>query len=549
MSYKNPQKVVSKAFDVSLGLLKAETQDLYRREAEARKQQRRFGEMATQALMNKKAQQRAFDQRQLKQEQDLYNRVASLQVGSTNFDKNSEDYFFDLIGKSNEIKRHLADNTMIDRELGKRDLARINNLVNVYGEAQPRIIKAANVIKEAALIPEGQPGSLASYGVPVDQQEIIVGITEGKDIKIVDKDGQLFLFDQEKGTKLNVNEFVNAFDNPNNPYIKRVPDIAKNLKASYDNFTQKDVNKMSQFISEETVTNSVGDKVEVKFMTPQQQDKLEDALKGRKITGTDYYSGGQFKKMLELNGNAIWEDIMPDEITLRDKNWGTWQPKSIDDPEYAEFYEKQYLPALEYLANRTIEENSGDIDLQRRYTGKVYKKQQPRSGRGGSGSSSGVDAEPLVEDVFQGIRDLIENPNDPNSKRYFKDKKIDNKRIVDVELEDKNNKVIFTLDLGLDKNGNRKTDEKSFDLNSINTLENLTNILLSGQEGTLTKKAQEYIIANTARRLSQYNFPVDPKYGMYKPKQSYEKYYTSPLPETNNQIASTSTNQTGGTPR
>ena len=108
-------------------------------------------------------------------------------------------------------------------------------------------------------------------------------------------------------------------------------------------------------------------------MTPQQQDKLEDALKGRKITGTDYYSGGQFKKMLELNGNAIWEDIMPDEITLRDKNWGTWQPKSIDDPEYDEFYEKQYKPSLEYLANRTIEENSGDIDLQRRYTGKVYK--------------------------------------------------------------------------------------------------------------------------------------------------------------------------------
>ena len=62
MSYKNPQKVVSKAFDVSLGLLKAETQDLYRREAEDRKQQRRFGEMATQALMNKKAQQRSFDQ-------------------------------------------------------------------------------------------------------------------------------------------------------------------------------------------------------------------------------------------------------------------------------------------------------------------------------------------------------------------------------------------------------------------------------------------------------------------------------------------------------
>ena len=83
MSYKNPQKVVSKAFDVSLGLLKAETQDLYRREAEDRKQQRRFGEMATQALMNKKAQQRSFDQAQRKQEQDLYNRVASLQVGST----------------------------------------------------------------------------------------------------------------------------------------------------------------------------------------------------------------------------------------------------------------------------------------------------------------------------------------------------------------------------------------------------------------------------------------------------------------------------------
>ena len=104
-------------------------------------------------------------------------------------------------------------------------------------------------------------------------------------------------------------------------------------------------------------------------------------------------------------------------------------------------------------------------------------------------------------------------------------------------------------DLGLDRNGNRKTDEKAFDLNSINTLENLTNILLSGQEGTLTKKAQEYIIANTARRLSQYDFPVDPKYGMYKPKQSYEKYYISDVLEPNNQIASTNTNQTGGTAR
>ncbi len=416
MSYKNPQKVVSKAFDVSLGLLKAETQDLYRREAEDRKQQRRFGEMATQALMNKKAQQRSFDQAQRKQEQDLYNRVASLQVGSTKYDKNSEDYFFDLIGKSNEIKRHLADNTMIDRELGKRDLARINNLVNVYGEAQPRIVEASNILKEAALIPEGQPGSLASYGVPVDQQEIIVGITEGKDIKIVDKDGQLFLFDQEKGTKLNVNEFINAFDNPNNPYIKRVPDIAKNLKASYDNFTQKDVNKMSQFISEETVTNSVGDKVEVKFMTPQQQDKLEDALKGRKITGTDYYSGGQFKKMLELNGNAIWEDIMPDEITLRDKNWGTWQPKSIDDPEYDEFYEKQYKPALEYLANRTIEENSGDIDLQRRYTGKVYKKQEPRK----VNQKQQVVAD--YSDIVKNSNKLIKLLNNPNQR--VKDKKL-----------------------------------------------------------------------------------------------------------------------------
>lgn len=408
MSYKNPQKVTSRAFDVSLGLLKAETQDLYRREAEARQQQRRFGEMATQALMNKKAQQRAFDEAQRKQEQDLYNRVASLQVGSTKYDKNSEDYFFDLISKSNEIQRHLRDNTMIDRELGKRDLARINNLVNIYGEAQPRIVEASNIIKEAALIPEGQPGSLASFGVPVDQQEIIVGITEGKDIKIVDKDGQLFLFDQEKGTKLNVNEFINAFDNPNNPYIKRVPDITKNLAKAYNNFTQNDVNKMSQFISEETVTNSVGDKVEIKFMTPQAQDKLEDALKGRKITGTDYYSGGQFKKMLELNGNAIWEDIMPDEITLRDKNWGTWQPKSIDDPEYAEFYEKQYLPALEYLANRTIEENSGDVDLQRRYTGKVYKKQQPR--KVNQEQQVVADYSDIVKNSNELVR-LLKNPN------------------------------------------------------------------------------------------------------------------------------------------
>ena len=99
------------------------------------------------------------------------------------------------------------------------------------------------------------------------------------------------------------------------------------------------------------VKTAGGQDVEVPTMSIQQQDQFKDVLKGpiNKNTGLP---SGQFKSLLEIDGESIWEDA---GNMNNDTQWlGPLEPGE----EGYEEYKKQYNEALEYLANKTVMDNA-----------------------------------------------------------------------------------------------------------------------------------------------------------------------------------------------
>jgi hypothetical protein len=354
MSYSNPKQIQDRTFEISSGVADTQKQQ-YLQEIQQRQANIgsaiQAGMQVAQSILPKKQALKEFTKGQQKKGQDLYDKVGSYNTGYEAYDQNSDIFFHDLISKYNEIQGHINNGTMIDSELGKKDLANIKNLVDMYGVAIPNIMKTASAIEKSS-----QPGErkLSVAGPPVPQLNIIRKIANGGNVEILQEGSTIMLFDPETKETLNIREFNKAVskNNKENPYLKYEADITEPLKNAFNN-RAKDTkgNFNSTYVTNKMVKTAGGQEVEVPTMSIQQQDQFKDVLKGpiNKNTGLP---SGQFTSLLEIDGESIWEDAGNMD---NDTQWlGPLEPGE----EGYEEYKKQYNEALEYLANKTIMDNA-----------------------------------------------------------------------------------------------------------------------------------------------------------------------------------------------
>ena len=317
-----------------------------------------------------------------REQQGIYNKVGSFDNIETVYDKKSEQFFYDLISDYNEIKNHIDNGTMVDTELGKKDLAAIKNLVDNYSDAMPKILATSQAITQASKIPVGEAGSLSVAGAPIAQLDIIRKITAGgKDAEDIDflRDGSnIILFDNSTGQKLNIAEFSRSITNKENPYLKFVPDISEALTSGYDLFVKDNKGEYQDTYttlehpnpnaSQEEIEKYKANPTAIRYMSEENEEKLKSDLMGQFLVNekgeiTKMRNGGIFRKLIETNGESIWEDMMP-----LNKDHLVYPPASDiplpGDKDYEGYYKTYYKPMLEWLSSKTINENTKDLRRQ-----------------------------------------------------------------------------------------------------------------------------------------------------------------------------------------
>lgn len=329
-------------------------------------------------LATKRKANREFNKTITREEQGLYNKVSSYDEVADQLDIKTDKFFYDLISDYNEIKNHIDNGTMLDTELGKRDLATIKSVVDVYAEALPKIISTGDQIVKSANIEakegQGAANTLSVSGAPLAQRNIIRKMYQGDvaDLEFQRDGSNIIVYDNSTDTLLNINEFNQAVTNKDNPYLKFVPDIKEQLTNGYDLFMKNNKGEFQNTFSEilqpdpnatdEEKAKYAANPTAIRYMSKANEEALFDALMGQPliINGkmTDMKNGGAFREIINQHGESIWEDMMP--LKKETPQWPTQVP-AIGDPDYKDFYDNYYEPMLIYLAGRTIDENTKDL--------------------------------------------------------------------------------------------------------------------------------------------------------------------------------------------
>lgn len=329
-------------------------------------------------LATKRKANREFNKTVTREEQGLYNKVSSYDEVADQLDIKTDKFFYDLISDYNEIKNHIDNGTMLDTELGKRDLATIKSVVDVYAEALPKIISTGDQIVKSANIEakegQGAANTLSVSGAPLAQRNIIRKMYQGDvaDLEFQRDGSNVIVYDNSTGTLLNINEFNQAVTNKDNPYLKFVPDIKEQLTSGYDLFMKNNKGEFQNTFSEilqpdpnatdEEKAKYAANPTAIRYMSKANEEALFDALMGQPLilNGeiTDMKNGGSFREIINQHGESIWEDMMP--LKKETPQWPTQVP-AIGDSDYKDFYDNYYEPMLIYLAGRTIDENTKDL--------------------------------------------------------------------------------------------------------------------------------------------------------------------------------------------
>ena len=329
-------------------------------------------------LATKRKANREFNKTITREEQGLYNKVSSYDEVADQLDIKTDKFFYDLISDYNEIKNHIDNGTMLDTELGKRDLATIKSVVDVYAEALPKIISTGDQIVKSANIEakegQGAANTLSVSGAPLAQRNIIRKMYQGDvaDLEFQRDGSNVIVYDNSTDTLLNINEFNQAVTNKDNPYLKFVPDIKEQLTNGYDLFMKNNKGEFQNTFSEilqpdpnatdEEKAKYAANPTAIRYMSKANEEALFDALMGQPLilNGkiTNMKNGGAFREIINQHGESIWEDMMP--LKKETPQWPTQVP-AIGDPDYKDFYDNYYEPMLIYLAGRTIDENTKDL--------------------------------------------------------------------------------------------------------------------------------------------------------------------------------------------
>jgi hypothetical protein len=344
-------------------------------------------------IVAKNALERAEQERlfatQNAEQKTMFDKIAGIkETGYGTFDQNMNDFFGNQSENYFKIKKGIKDGSISQME-GNRHLAYLNQQVSTFKESVVPIMAQAKRLQESLKIPPGQPGSISSR-VPTAQQEVLLALTQGGDVKLVDDNGQLCLFkpgsNGSDDAMINVNELLQLESN-GIEYFKTVPDVSESLKGVYDNTVKpggKDNADLVMFN-----TKIVGDQeVTTKSMTTDQRQKA----------ATSMVKSNQFKGILddEDRMESIWADVMG-----KDTDWMTFPPNATASEIQASTKQQRDEAAL-FLANKAIEDNAPADGIEMIVGRKKYKAPS------GSGSNSAKSLR--FERYNNQAADLVGNP-------------------------------------------------------------------------------------------------------------------------------------------
>ena len=383
-AYANPQQVTNQQFADYIAKQKSVSQIMRENTA---------------ALIAKNELERAKQEqlfaKQNTEQRAMYDKVAGIkETGYGTFDQNMNDFFGDQTEKYFKIKQGIQDGTISQME-GNRTLSYLNNQVVEFKDSVVPIMAQVKQLQEALKIPPGQPGAISSR-VPTAQQEVLLALSQGGNVKIVDDNGQLCLFKpgegDEEAAMININELLNLESN-GKEYFKTVPDISESLKGVYDNTVKPGGKDNADLVMFET--KRIGDQeATVKFMTPEQRAKAAESM----------VASNQFKGILddEERMQSIWADMMG-----KDTDWMDVEGATAEETEAN--IKKQRDEAAKWMANKSIEDNAAADGIKMIQSTRKYKA--PGSGKATKSSLTDRAREQRYNVYAEKSNELVGNPD------------------------------------------------------------------------------------------------------------------------------------------
>ena len=347
-AYSNPQRQTNQQFD----------QFLANRPTVAQEMDEMFSTIVANNKLERAKQEQLFAKQNTEQ-RAMYDKVAGIkETGYGTFDQNMNDFFDNQVDSYFKIKQGIQDGSISQTE-GNRHLSYLNNQVVGFKDAIVPIMAQTKRLQEALKIPPGQPGSISSR-VPTAQQEVLLALSQGGNVKLVDDNGQLCLFkpgeDGEQDAMINVNELL-QLENSGKEYFKTVPDISESLKGVYNNTVKPGGKDNADLVMFET--KKIGDQeATVKFMTPEQRTKAAESM----------VTSNQFKGILddEERMQSIWADMMD-----KDTDWMDVEGATAEETEAN--IKKQRDEAAKWMANKAIEDNAAADGIKMVQSTRKYK--------------------------------------------------------------------------------------------------------------------------------------------------------------------------------
>ncbi len=499
-SYANPQQVTNQQFSDYIAKQKSVSQIMRENTA---------------ALIAKNELERAKQEqlfaKQNTEQRAMYDKVAGIkETGYGTFDQNMNDFFGDQTEKYFKIKQGIQDGTISQME-GNRTLSYLNNQVVEFKDSVVPIMAQVKQLQEALKIPPGQPGAISSR-VPTAQQEVLLALSQGGNVKIVDDNGQLCLFKpgegDEEAAMININELLNLESN-GKEYFKTVPDISESLKGVYDNTVKPGGKDNADLVMFET--KKIGDQeATVKFMTPEQRTKAAESM----------VTSNQFKGILddEERMQSIWADMMG-----KDTDWMDVEGATAEETEAN--IKKQRDEAAKWMANKSIEDNAAADGIKMIQSTRKYKA--PGSGKATKSNLTDQAREQRYNVYAEKSNELVGNPDkiaaaltevNPVGKTYSV---VDEGYVVDMMSEDdfdkyndldtKEEKTKFANKLAKD---NKITigsiiDEQGDTIPGTNTAEGIRAAL--ADEGGINLDQQTIYSQRRSQAAEQAYKSVDPK--------------------------------------
>tara|TARA_Y100000389_G_C17470650_1_gene530349 strand:- start:8898 stop:10982 length:2085 start_codon:yes stop_codon:yes gene_type:complete len=373
MSYRNPKQIQDDGLRVLSGQIARQQQ---KDDSRAQRNQQMLAaniSSVSQGIMksvaDRKKGMKDLDNELVRGEATLLAEVAGKdrQIGKNNYDSGVEKLMYGKIEQYNYIMRNLSN--MEDPQKGKRDLAKIQSEVNDYAAVVPKMMAYVQVMEDQAK--EGAKRKFSTIeGAPTAKElEVLRKISVNGEVNVYSNDSGDMIVQDKQGNKLNLTA-LNKVEM--GEWIKYQADTKEGTNKAFSEVintkdgegynptyvTYDKANKDAQPTMNETQYNAyLKATTGIDFV-----DGKNNITTNTKGFYTDYPSHGSgggdvnsFSTMLNEAGESIWEDS-------GNMNEGTQWPNPIPEKgtkEFTDFINSQYIPALEYLANESLDGEKG----------------------------------------------------------------------------------------------------------------------------------------------------------------------------------------------